>query len=598
MSCRTGFGRRQRNPMIESYHARNTPVLAPEDDTRTMDALRFSLAADIVELVVLTADEAFLQTLREAVGASRRLWHVLSPDKVADLLLAGGVGILVLDVNALQQACAPFIAQMKQQFPDLVIVVAGARDAETELARLISDGTVYRFIHKPMSPARARLFADAAVKRYEDQRRRLGEQTAAAAKPSGNGGLMIAGGCAAICAIAGGIWGLTHGDRRSAPSAVAGMPPTDTAAPAQPADPRTAVTSTDTELLARAAQALAANRLVAPGGDNALELYLQELARNPANAEARSGIAALRERLLARAQNALLDERLDEAASAIETARRAGADLGRVVILTAELAKARGRLKASPDSAHPNAQAEPDGGRAAPDPAERDAALAMQRLQEGRLVEPESDSARFYVQQALKSDPANDAAGRASEVLALALLNAARGAMDRRDFKAAAGWLDAAEGIASATNVDNQRHLLAAAEHQAKTVDQAPQATEQPSREDPAAAGSEHANTAAPQASSPNGVIDAGQLVLVKSVQPDYPLKARQDSIEGWVELEFTVAESGLVKDPTVHAANPRGVFDRAAIDALLQWRYKPVLVDAKPVARRARIRIRFALAR
>jgi len=41
-----------------------------------------------------------------------------------------------------------------------------------------------------------------------------------------------------------------------------------------------------------------------------LELYLQELARNPANAEARSGIAALRERLLARAQNALLDERL------------------------------------------------------------------------------------------------------------------------------------------------------------------------------------------------------------------------------------------------------------------------------------------------
>ena len=86
--------------------------------------------------------------------------------------------------------------------------------------------------------------------------------------------------------------------------------------------------------------------------------------------------------------------------------------------------------------------------------------------------------------------------------------------------------------------------------------------------------------------------------MLVKSVQPDYPLKARQDSIEGWVELDFTVAESGLVKDATVHAANPRGVFDRAAIDALLQWRYKPVLVDAKPVARRARIRIRFALAR
>ena len=207
----------------------------------------------------------------------------------------------------------------------------------------------------------------------------------------------------------------------------------------------------------------------------------------------------------------------------------------------------------------------------------------MQRIQEGRLVEPESDSARFYVQQALKSDPASDAAGRASEALALALLNAARGAMDRKDFEAAAGWLDAAEGIASATNVDNLRHLLAAAEHQAKTVDQAPQATAQPSRGDPAAAGSEPTNAAAPQATSSNGVIDAGQLVLVKSVQPDYPLKARQDSIEGWVELEFTVAESGLVKDPTVHAANPRGVFDRAAISRIVAMALQAVLVDAKP---------------
>ena len=72
--------------------AEELPVLAPEDDGRTMDSPRFSLASDIVELVVLTTDEIFLQTLREAVGLSRRLWHVPSPDKVSDLLLAGGVG--------------------------------------------------------------------------------------------------------------------------------------------------------------------------------------------------------------------------------------------------------------------------------------------------------------------------------------------------------------------------------------------------------------------------------------------------------------------------------------------------------------------------
>ena len=68
-------------------------------------------------------------------------------------------------------------------------------------------------------------------------------------------------------------------------------------------------------------------------------------------------------------------------------------------------------------------------------------------------------------------------------------------------------------------------------------------------------------------------------------------------SCQGWVELDFTVAESGVVKDIVVHAASTPGVFEDAAIRALSQWRFKPVLRDAKNVAQRARVRIRFALA-
>src|SRR6202166_2309195 len=156
----------------KGLNERKFPVLASDEEGAALDALRFSLASDIVELVVLTADEVFLQTLREAVGGARRLWHVPSADKVSDLLVAGEVGILVLDVNALSEIASVFIGQIKRQFPDLVVVVAGNRDAETSLAALISAGSVYRFIHKPMSPGRAKLFADAAVKKYEEQRRR------------------------------------------------------------------------------------------------------------------------------------------------------------------------------------------------------------------------------------------------------------------------------------------------------------------------------------------------------------------------------------------------------------------------------------------
>src|ERR1700689_2972461 len=82
-------------------HERKHLVLASDEDGSTLEALKFSLASDIVELVVLTSDDPFLQTRREAVGGARRLWHVPSADKVSHLLVAGEVGIVVLDVQML-----------------------------------------------------------------------------------------------------------------------------------------------------------------------------------------------------------------------------------------------------------------------------------------------------------------------------------------------------------------------------------------------------------------------------------------------------------------------------------------------------------------
>jgi len=123
---------------------------------------------------------------------------------VSDLLIAGGVGILILDVQALQEMGSRFISEIKRQFPDLVVVVAGTREAETALARLISEGTVYRFIHKPMSPARAKLFADAAVKKYDQQRKH--HRTISAVAPPRSIGLVVGIVCAALGVILAGIW--------------------------------------------------------------------------------------------------------------------------------------------------------------------------------------------------------------------------------------------------------------------------------------------------------------------------------------------------------------------------------------------------------
>ncbi len=647
-------------------------MIGPEDESRAIDALRFSLASDIVELVVLTGDDLFLQTLREAVGPPRRLWHVPSADKVSDLLVAGGVGILVLDVQALRDTAVLFITQIKRQFPDLVVVAAGNRDDETSLARLISEGTVYRFIHKPMSPGRARLFADAAVKKYDEQRKRTGGGVSMAAITApANRGLLIGGACAALCVLLGTIWLLRGGGhdgsgvRRALETAA--VPAADTGSGSQAAAAPAAES-----LLARAAQALAANRLTAPSADNALELYLQQLARNPADADARAGVAEVQERLLARAENALLEERLEEASAAIEAARKAGVESGRITFLTAQLAKARDQARAPPAPVRAKADAAPLEAGEARTPtggAEQLSELAMQRLHEGKLIDPEQDNARYYVQEALRQDPNSSAALEAQQGLALGLLSAARAAIDRRDLVHASSWLEAASGIAAQANIDNVQQLLASARRQAET-DAAEQLLKlarerlQQDRliepEDDSAVhyltalrGLDPANAelapvtqdlgarlvararlaltlgqydaartwldqaAAIGYSSPEvaamrrdldaaltkqkfltNVVGANELALVKSVQPVYPRKAQQSAIEGWVDMDFTVAETGEVKDIAVRSASPPGVFEQAAVGALSQWRYKPVLHDTKAVAQRARIRIRFALSR
>ena len=83
-----------------------------------------------------------------------------------------------------------------------------------------------------------------------------------------------------------------------------------------------------------------------------MELYLRAQARDPSDPKARAGLANVHERLLARAENALLEERLDEAALAIIAARKAGVESGRIAFLTAQLAKARQRTLASQAAAH------------------------------------------------------------------------------------------------------------------------------------------------------------------------------------------------------------------------------------------------------
>ena len=87
-----------------------------------------------------------------------------------------------------------------------------------------------------------------------------------------------------------------------------------------------------------------------------------------------------------------------------------------------------------------------------------------------------------------------------------------------------------------------------------------------------------------------------GDIIPIVRIEPQFPREALLKGIGGWVEIEFTIEPDGSVSDPKVVASQPPRLFDRNAIRAIYKWKFKPRIVDGKPIARRARQRMDFSL--
>lgn len=94
------------------------------------------------------------------------------------------------------------------------------------------------------------------------------------------------------------------------------------------------------------------------------------------------------------------------------------------------------------------------------------------------------------------------------------------------------------------------------------------------------------------------GISDGEYLPIVK-VQPVYPRRALSRGMSGWVIVEFTVTAQGTVKNAHVVTNcawikgprskgecedNPNSIFDSAAVRAAGKFKYKPKVIDGKPV--------------
>jgi TonB family protein len=577
-------------------------------------------------LVLLTRDEQLVDLVRCAASD-----HELSTvDAEVDLpihLKDDHAGVAMLDADAVQTPIAELVERLKAQFPHLVLVVAGDAAVLGTLLKLISNGSVFRFLHKPISEQRLMQFVNSAWRRHDQEPTLLRFPQASAAAPSSKSprtmrAALLGAGVLAALILALWTWSaiahrpvsgahaqaggtdqlmdrllsqaeralleqriedaaqLTDAARAIEPNSVRvafltdqigkererlilaqaneaaargdvqrAIAALDSAAPA--AQGSALITQARQEFeqqkvdqkvrdyLERAAQRMRAGALVKPAQNNAQ--FLIESARSiaPNSPEVRLAQQQLADRIVAEAHSALAAGDMIQGEKWITAADEIG--VSSEVIATLKAAAQRLNVDDKTEGMT------------------RLSSLFNQRLTQAMLIEPASDSAKFYLAQLVLADADNPITLLASRAFAARLLDEARAAVARREAPSARRWLS------EATLANADAASVAAIQ---QSLDNA---------------------TAAAAAES------TGTLKRIRYVKPIFPKSAEDNAIDGWVDLTYVVREDGSVDNVTVTGAQPSGVFNSSAVTAVSQWRYNPVAPDDHRADARMTVRIRFA---
>jgi TonB family protein len=196
--------------------------------------------------------------------------------------------------------------------------------------------------------------------------------------------------------------------------------------------------------------------------------------------------------------------------------------------------------------------------------------LANQRIAQGRLNEPKSDSAMHYLDLLRAEDPKFEGLSDTSQLLAARALAETRAAIAANNADRADTFLrlatDAGGPAAEISDLSAKVMTLRVVARPASSAKPEP------------------------------AVVAENTLKRTYFMPPNYPARAREHETEGWVDLEFTVTKDGVTRDAVVKAAEPQGVFDRSALDAVKRWRYEPRVIDGSVVDQRVETRLRFRL--
>lgn len=95
---------------------------------------------------------------------------------------------------------------------------------------------------------------------------------------------------------------------------------------------------------------------------------------------------------------------------------------------------------------------------------------------------------------------------------------------------------------------------------------------------------------------SPGQASPDGNAIRIISPTPRYPRDALTKGIEGWVDLEFTITETGTVTNATVIDAHPNRIFNKAALQAIYRSKFRPRVINGVATPQRATQRMDFVI--
>ena len=624
--------------LLHEFQAGDAASAAPRDITTAG-----------VGLAVLTRDDALVRAV-QAIGSEYPVFPVGAESDLAAHLVASTTGVCILDVDTVASSVDRLSERLKSQFPDLILIVAGSVDDQSALATQITKGVIYRFLHKPVSEQRVKLFVDAAWRRHSEERGGAAPGSATTlpsreGRGAGRRNLLVLGVTGVIAAVLGGFL-LIH--KPDAP--VVDTTPHAATQPAAPPEPQDPLLEAD---LARAEQSFTKGALVSPPGANAVDWYRQAMQRNPKDPRPAKGVEKVIDSLLSGAEAQLLAQHLDQAQQLTDQARAIEPDHVRVAFLRVQIGKERERAVLA-QARQAAASGNIEQALAALDGANHDTqqstlvtearqelehkqldtrireflSRANERMRDGQLMEPAQDNARFYIESARTLAPGDTEVKQTQKLFLDRLVGEARKALATDNADQAQHWIEAASDAGVAPDVIAQLSQAAeqvratvradALAHLALLLEEARNAARRQdyvgaqrwlteahaAGADPATVAAinndikvaQAAQAAAEARKQADDVVSAASLQRVKYTPPEFPRTARDRSLSGWVDVQFLILPDGSISDVSVVAADPAGVFEAPATDAVRKWKYQPVMRDGKPINQRARVRVRFAL--